>query len=92
MTSPNLIFQVHVEDRLSPMMKAFNEAFPHGGDAGPMPEDATHVECRPFRSGGAICIMPSASLLMWMARVMAVHQIKHWDRIVARDAAAEPAE
>ncbi len=92
MNSPNLVFQVHVEDHLSPLVAAFNEALAHGVDTGPMPEDAVHVECRPFRSGGSIRVLPSASLLLWMSRVMAGHQYAYWDKIVARNAATERAD
>lgn len=71
---PRLILQVQIEDRVSPFLRAFNEALLRGGGAPPLPSGAVLVEQHEYRGGGSIRLLPSAALLAWMGDVVMRHE------------------
>lgn len=77
---PNLVFQAHYADHLTPMLEAFNAAMPHGGDAPGLPPDPVFIERNAFGGGGSLRLLPSSTLLFWMAGVMANHEAIHRER------------
>lgn len=71
-----LIFQMHIRDHASPVIKAFNELLIPAADMPPMPTDLVSAEQKSHRGGCFIRLLPSAALLAWMAEVQARRETK----------------